>query len=133
MTKPDKGATGYLVSGGRERSSCPIASALDIVGDKWSLVLVRDLLTGKQRFNQFCDSPEGVPTNLLASRLRKLEAQGIVAKQPYQSRPVRYAYTLTPAGRALLPVLQEICRWANSHIDGTWVPPDAFMSMRAKL
>lgn len=120
------------VEGGRERSSCPISSTLDIVGDKWSLVLVRDLLTGKQRFNQFCDSPEGVPTNLLAARLRKLEAQGIVTKEPYQTRPVRYAYSLTPAGRALLPVLQEMCRWANAYIDGTWTPPDAFMSMKAR-
>ncbi len=122
-----------LVKGGCERSSCPIASTLDIVGDKWSLVLVRDLLTGKQRYNQFCASPEGVPTNLLAARLRRLEAQGIVAKEPYQTRPVRYAYTLTPAGRALLPVLQEMCRWANTYIEGTWTPPDVFMSMKAKV
>lgn len=122
-----------LVKGGRERSSCPIASTLDIVGDKWSLILVRDLLTGKQRYNQFCSSPEGVPTNLLAARLRKLEAQGIIVKQPYQTRPVRYAYKLTPAGRALLPVLQEMSRWANSFIEGTWMPPEAFMSMKAKL
>jgi len=128
MVKPEN-----MVDGGRERSSCPIASTLDILGDKWSLVLVRDLLTGKQRFNQFSDSPEGVPTNLLASRLRKLEAKGIVRKEAYQSRPVRYAYTLTPAGRALLPVLQEMCRWANTYIEGTWKPPDAFMSMKAKL
>jgi DNA-binding HxlR family transcriptional regulator len=121
------------VEGGRERSSCPIASTLDIVGDKWSLVLVRDLLTGKQRFNQFCDSPEGVPTNLLAARLRKLEAQGIVTKEPYQTRPVRYAYTLTPAGRALLPVLQEMCRWANTYIEDTWAVPETFMSMKARV
>lgn len=120
------------VKGGRERSSCPIASTLDIVGDKWSLVLVRDLLTGKQRFNQFCDSPEGVPTNLLAARLRKLEQQGIIEKEPYQTRPVRYSYRLTPAGRALLPVLQEVCRWANTYIDDTWEPPAVFMSMKAK-
>jgi DNA-binding HxlR family transcriptional regulator len=120
------------VKGGRERSSCPIASTLDVVGDKWSLLIVRDLLTGKQRYKQFCDSPEGVPTNLLAARLRKLEAQGIIVKQPYQSRPVRYAYTLTPAGRALLPLLQEMSRWANTYIEGTWTPPDAFMSMKAK-
>jgi DNA-binding HxlR family transcriptional regulator len=120
------------VKGGRERSSCPIASTLDVVGDKWSLVIVRDLLTGKQRYKQFCDSPEGVPTNLLAARLRKLEAQGIIVKQPYQARPVRYAYTLTPAGRALLPLLQEMSRWANTYIEGTWTPPDAFMSMKAK-
>lgn len=120
------------VTGGHERSSCPIASTLDIVGDKWSLVLVRDLLTGKQRFNQFCDSPEGVPTNLLAARLRKLEEQGIIHKEPYQTRPVRYSYRLTPAGRALLPVLQEVCRWANTHIGGTWEPPSVFMAMKAK-
>ena len=127
MSNPEK-----MVDGGRERSSCPIACTLDIVGDKWSLVLVRDLLTGKQRFNQFCASPEGMPTNLLAARLRNLEARGIVTKKPYQTRPVRYAYSLTPAGRALLPVLQEMCRWANTYIDGTWTPPDAFMSMKAR-
>lgn len=121
------------VKGGRERSSCPIASTLDLLGDKWSLVIVRDLLTGKQRYNQFCASPEGVPTNLLAARLRKLEAQGIIVKEPYQTRPVRYAYKLTTAGRALLPVLQEMSRWANAYIEGTWTPPDYFMSMKAKL
>ncbi|MDA7948797.1 MAG: helix-turn-helix transcriptional regulator [Hyphomicrobiaceae bacterium] len=124
--------TKSLVSGGRERSSCPIASTLDIVGDKWSLILIRDLLTGKHRYNQFCDSPEGVPTNLLAARLRKLEQQGIITKEPYQSRPVRYAYSLTPAGRALLPVLQEICRWANAYIEDTWKPPETFMAMKPK-
>ena len=121
-----------MVKGGRERSSCPIASTLDIVGDKWSLVLIRDLFTGKQRYNQFCDSPEGVPTNLLAARLRKLEDQGIIFKEPYQTRPVRYAYSLTPAGRALLPVLQEMSRWANTYIEGTWTPPELFMSMKPK-
>ena len=133
MAKPEKGALGNAVDGGRARSSCPIASTLDIVGDKWSLVLVRDLLTGKQRFNQFCASPEGVPTNLLAARLRRLEAQGIVVKEPYQTGPVRYAYKLTPAGRALLPVLQEMSRWANTYIEGTWAAPETFMSMKAKV
>ncbi len=121
------------VKGGRARSSCPIATTLDILGDKWSLVLVRDMLRGKRRYNQFCASPEGVPTNLLAARLRKLEAHGIIAKHPYQTRPVRHAYTLTPAGRALLPLLQEMCRWANSYIADTGTMPDTFMSMKAKL
>lgn len=128
MAEPEK-----WVRGGRERSSCPIASTLDIVGDKWSLVIVRDLLTGKQRYNQFCNSPEGVPTNLLAARLRKLEEQGIIVRTPYQTRPVRYAYRLTPAGAALLPVLQEMCRWANAHIEGTWTPPETFMTMKPRV
>lgn len=120
------------IQGGRARSSCPIASTLDILGDKWSLVIVRDLFTGKRRFNEFCASAEGVPTNLLAARLRRLEEQGIIEKTPYQRRPMRYAYSLTPAGRALLPVLQEMCRWANAHIEGTWTPPALFMSMKPK-
>ena len=124
--------TAGTVRGGRKRSSCPIASTLDIVGDKWTLVIIRDLLAGKRRYNQFCASPEGIPTNLLAARLRRLEAQGLVEKEPYQARPRRYAYRLTSAGRALLPVLQEICRWANANIEGTWTPPEAFMTMKAK-
>lgn len=123
-------ATGTLNGG--KRSGCPIASTLDILGDKWSLVIIRDLLTGKQRFNQFSSSPEGVPTNLLAARLRALEAAGLIERTPYQDRPVRYAYTLTAAGRGLLPVLQEICRWGNTYIDGTWTPPDAFMNMKPR-
>ncbi len=127
MAKPET-----AVQGGRARSSCPISSTLDILGDKWSLVLVRDLLRGKRRYNQFYASPEGVPTNLLAARLCKLQAHGIIAKRPYRTRPVRYAYTLTPAGRALLPLLQEMCRWANAHIDNTETMPDTFMSMKAK-
>lgn len=120
------------VRGARKRSSCPIASTLDIVGDKWSLVIIRDLLTGKQRFNEFAASPEHIPTNLLASRLRQLEQQGLIEKTPYQKRPLRHAYALTPAGRGLLPVLQEISRWANDRIEGTWTPPAAFMTMKAR-
>ena len=114
----------------RRRTPCPIASTLDLVGDKWSLVIIRDLLTGKQRFNEFADSPENIPTNLLASRLKQLEQQGLVTKKPYQSRPVRYAYRLTKAGEDLLPVLQAVCRWADVHIDDCWTPPESFMAER---
>jgi len=114
----------------RRRTPCPIASTLDLVGDKWSLVIIRDLLTGKQRFNEFADSPENIPTNLLASRLKQLEGQGLVTKKPYQSRPVRYAYRLTKAGEDLLPVLQAVCRWADIYIDDCWTPPESFMAER---
>ena len=114
----------------RRRTLCPIASTLDLVGDKWSLVIIRDLLTGKQRFNEFADSPENIPTNLLAARLKQLEAQGLVIKEPYQERPVRYAYRLTRAGEELLPVLQAVCRWADTHIEDCWTPPESFMAER---
>src|ERR1700758_2525537 len=88
------------------RSACAIANSLDIVGDKWSLLVVRDLLHGKRTYGELANSPEGIPTNILAERLKRLEAAGIIVSTPYQQRPIRYAYTLTPKGSALGDVLQ---------------------------
>jgi len=113
-----------------ERSGCPIASTLDVVGDKWTLVIVRDMLTGKRRFNEFMAAPEGIKTNILTDRLRRLEGAGLVVRRAYQDRPRRFEYELTDSGRALLPVLQAMCRWANQHISGTWVAPRSFMEAK---
>lgn len=113
-----------------ERSGCPVATTLDVLGDKWSLVIVRDMLTGKANFGEFLASPEGISTNILAERLRRLEAAELVARRAYQTRPPRYSYELTKKGQALLPVLQSICRWANEHVPGTWTPPESFMNRR---
>ena len=110
------------------RSGCPIAATLDLVGDRWSLVIVRDLLTGKRRFGEFLASPEGIPTNILSDRLRRMAAAGLIARRPYQERPPRFEYTLTDRGVALMPVLQAMCRWANAHVPGTWTPPQWFMA-----
>ncbi len=112
------------------RSGCPIAVTLDLVGDKWSLVIVRDMLMGKRRYGQFLASPEGITTNILADRLKRMEAYGLVSKQPYQERPLRYEYALTPTGVSLLPVLQAMCRWGNRNIPDTWTPPESFMKRR---
>lgn len=112
------------------RSGCPIATTLDMVGDRWSLVIVRDLVMGKSRFNEFLESPEGVTTNILADRLKRMEADGLITKTPYQERPTRYAYALTEKGRGLLPVMQAFCRWANTHCPDTWTPPEAFMKLK---
>jgi DNA-binding HxlR family transcriptional regulator len=112
------------------RSGCPIASTLDLVGDRWSLVIVRDMLTGKAKFGEFLASPEQVPTNILTARLKRMEQSGLVAKQAYQSNPARFEYRLTEKGAALLPVLQDICRWANVYIPGTWTPPPSFMARK---
>jgi DNA-binding HxlR family transcriptional regulator len=101
------------------RSACAIANSLDIVGDKWSLLVVRDLFHGKRTYGELARSPEGIPTNILADRLVRLESAGIVASNPYQQRPVRYAYTLTPKGRALGDVLLAFVRWGKQHIPGT--------------
>ena len=109
------------------RSACPITMTLDIIGDKWTLVILRDLFTGKSQYNEFLASPEGITTNILSDRLKRLTAEGLVEKTPYQTRPLRYDYTLTEKGVALQPVLQEICRWANEYIPDTWIPPASFM------
>jgi DNA-binding HxlR family transcriptional regulator len=110
------------------RSVCPIANSLDLVGDKWTLLVVRDLLFfGKRRFGELLASPEGIPTNILADRLRRLEEGGIVTKVPYPSRPQRHEYHLTPKGADLLPVLRAMIKWANRHVPGTAVAPPGFL------
>ena len=101
------------------RSACAIANSLDIVGDKWSLLVVRDLFHGKRTYGELALSPERIPTNILADRLKRLESAGIVASTPYQKRPTRYAYTLTPKGSALGEVLLAFVRWGKKHIQGT--------------
>jgi DNA-binding HxlR family transcriptional regulator len=101
------------------RSACAIANSLDIVGDKWSLLVVRDLFHGKRTYGELALSPERIPTNILADRLKRLESAGIVTSAPYQKRPVRYAYTLTPKGSALGEVLLAFVRWGKQHIQGT--------------
>ncbi|NQW12145.1 MAG: helix-turn-helix transcriptional regulator [Alphaproteobacteria bacterium] len=114
----------------KSRSGCPIATTLDIVGDRWTLVILRDMLTGKKRFSEFLDSPERITTNVLTDRLVLMEAAGLVAKTPYQLRPRRFDYVLTPKGEALLPVLQEVSRWANRFMPDTWTPPPSFMNRK---
>lgn len=98
---------------------CPIANTLDLLGDKWTLLVVRDLLFfDKHRFGDFLTSFEGIPTNILTDRLRRLEGAGVVRKVPYSSRPKRFEYHLTPKGADLLPILLAMVEWANRHIPG---------------
>jgi len=110
------------------RSGCPIATTLDIVGDRWTLVILRDMVNGKKRFSEFLDSPEAIATNVLTDRLALIEATGLAVRKPYQLKPKRFEYELTGKGRDLLPVMQSICRWANKHYPETWVPPENFMA-----
>ena len=99
-----------------QRSACPVANTLDVIGDKWTLLVIRDLYMGKTTYREFQTSPETIPTNILADRLNRLLEHGLVSKSPYQDRPVRYAYTLTPKGKALSPVLEEMAKWGKKYI-----------------
>jgi DNA-binding HxlR family transcriptional regulator len=101
------------------RSSCPISCALDLLGDKWSLLVIRDLFRGKTRYNEFLAGPEGIPTNILAERLKRLEQAALIKSKPYQHNPPRYAYTLTPKGGDLKLVLGALAKWAMRHVTGT--------------
>lgn len=115
------------------RSICPVANAMDLVGDKWTWLVVRDmLLLGKRRFGDLLRSDEGISSNILADRLRRLERSGIVTRRAYARRPVRYEYELTPKGAALFPVLRELVGWANRHIPGTAVAPAEWLERAAK-
>lgn len=103
---------------GCQRSACPVASVLDIVGDKWTLIVVRDLFLGKHRFGEFQISPESIPTNILAERLKRLEAAGLIKKEFYQDNPPRAEYFLTSQGAALGPILNAMREWAEKYIPG---------------
>ncbi len=108
------------------RSPCPIAGALDVLGDRWTLLVVRDLLFyDKHRFAEFLASPEGIATNILAERLERLERGGLVERRQYQAHPPRVEYRLTPRGRALSPVLRELIRWGRRHVRGAAEHPPA--------
>lgn len=111
------------------RSNCPIATTLDLVGDRWSLIIIRDMMNGKSRFGDFLKSPEHITTNVLTDRLAVMEQMKLVRKTPYQRKPLRFDYVLTERGMSLLPVLQEICRWANRHFPKTRTPPKRFMKL----
>ena len=101
------------------RSPCAIASTLDLIGDKWTLLVIRDMLRGKKTYGELSDSPERIPTNILADRLKRLEEAGLIESAPYQDRPVRHAYTLTGKGTALGDVLLALVRWGKKNIPGT--------------
>jgi DNA-binding HxlR family transcriptional regulator len=93
------------------RSPCPVACSLDLVGDRWTLLVVRDLMLGRTRFRDFTASPEAIPTNILSERLERLLDHGVVEQIPAQDGTKRFAYRLTEKGKALQPVLKALRDW----------------------
>src|SRR3954471_2270206 len=106
------------------RSTCPVAGALDIVGDKWTLLVVRDLLRGKRRYGDLASSSEHIPTNILADRLRRLEQAGLVERKLYSEHPPRYEYRLTKIGKELAPAVRSLAEWGVRHVAGTRLPAE---------
>jgi DNA-binding HxlR family transcriptional regulator len=110
----------------RFRSQCPVASALDLLGDRWTLVILRMLFAGHKRYAELLKMPEHIATNILAQRLKLLEEEGLITANAYQTNPPRYEYCLTEKGADLLPVLQALALWGVKHIPERWTPPDNF-------
>jgi DNA-binding HxlR family transcriptional regulator len=101
------------------RSPCPVACSLDIFGDRWSLLVVRDLMLGHTRFKDFAASPEGIPTNILSDRLERLAHHGVIEQVPVSENSKRLAYSLTEKGEALRPILKAIRNWGLEWEEGT--------------
>lgn len=105
------------------RSSCPISSALDIFGDKWSLLVMRDLLfRGKTHYGEFHASEEGVATNILADRVERLESAGLIRKRGADPRSGKRSYVPTAKGMDLIPLLLEMMLWSSKHLPETTTP-----------
>lgn len=102
-----------------KRSSCPITNVLDLLGDKWTLLVIRDLVLGKRRYQEFLSSPEEMASNILAERLTRLQASGLIRRRAYQRNPIRYEYVLTKKGKALEPILEAIVAWGQRQYPGT--------------
>lgn len=100
----------------KRRSGCPVSVSLEVLGDRWSLLIVRDLMVrGFRTFGEFQRAGEGIASNVLADRLRKLEAGGILCQEPDTEDGRRIHYRLTPKGIALAPVMLELLVWAARH------------------
>lgn len=106
------------------RSRCSIARTLELLGDKWTMLVVRDMIWhGKHTFQELQNSEERMPANLLSQRLKRLMDWGLVRREAYQERPVRFRYHLTEEGRSLEPVLLQIMQWGHVHLDGGLYDP----------
>jgi len=107
-----------------QRSHCPIAFALDLFGDRWSLLLLRDLLfKDKRHYHELLAAEEGISTNILSERLARLEAEGLITKAPDPDNGRQYIYSPTQKALELIPVLLEIVLWSAKYDPETDAPP----------
>jgi DNA-binding HxlR family transcriptional regulator len=96
------------------QAGCPVARTLDVIGERWAILVLRDLfLKGPRRFQDFQESLAGVAPNTLSARLKELEAQGVIERRIYSEHPPRLEYQLTDKGKSLGPVLQALREWGR--------------------
>ena len=113
----------------RRRSGCPVSISLEIFGDHWSLLIIRDLMVGGRRaFKEFQNSGEGIATNILADRLKNLEASGIITAEEEERDGRKVNYRLTEKGIDLAPVMLELLIWGSRH-EKTGAPCEVIENM----
>ncbi|HZR22481.1 MAG TPA: helix-turn-helix domain-containing protein [Vicinamibacterales bacterium] len=100
---------------------CPVAKSLEFLGERWTLLIVRDLFSGPKKFQDFAASLRGVAPGVLSQRLKTLEDAGVVERRMYSEHPPRAEYTLTPRGRQLRPVIRAMAVWGARHLDAELV------------
>ncbi|MFT5193195.1 MAG: DNA-binding HxlR family transcriptional regulator [Cellvibrionaceae bacterium] len=102
------------------RSDCPVSAVLNIFGDKWTFLIIRDvIIENRHKYNEFAAMKDRIPTNILADRLKRLVEHDILEKRLYQERPNRYEYHLTQKGKELKPIIYEMVKWGLNHVSGT--------------
>jgi DNA-binding HxlR family transcriptional regulator len=104
---------------------CSVAATLEVIGDPWTMLILRDAFKGVRRFEQW-QAGLGVARNVLAARLKSLTAHGVMAKRPYCERPMRYEYVLTAKGKDLFPLLMVMLNWGDRHLYGEGQEPRAY-------
>ncbi|WP_035616296.1 helix-turn-helix domain-containing protein [Haloferula sp. BvORR071] len=112
------------------RSPCPVACALDLFGDRWTLLVIRDLFLGKQRYDEFLASPEGIATNILSDRLKSLTTHGLLKRAADPDDGRRVIYQLTERGRSTKDFLLPLARWGLAQCRGTRAMPGSTLEPR---
>ena len=107
----------------QSQSACPVARTLDVVGDRWTILVLRDLSWGRRRFSALLESLEGISTNLLSDRLKRLEEHGMVERTFYSDHPPRAEYKLSAKGKAFVPVLVALREYGDA-----WEPAEGALS-----
>jgi DNA-binding HxlR family transcriptional regulator len=113
---------GFVLGRDYSGQTCSIARTLEVIGERWTMLIVRDIFLGLRRFDDI-QADLGIARNVLAARLERLVETGVLEKAPYQEHPLRHEYRLTDKGRDLWPVLVELVQWGDRHAPGPDGPP----------
>jgi DNA-binding HxlR family transcriptional regulator len=105
-----------------DQELCPVARSLDVVGERWTLLVLRDIMNRRRKFKELLETCEGISPNLLADRLKRLEERGMIERRFYSDHPPRAEYRLTDKGKAFVPVIQELYKWGRE-----WEPRDGVL------